>query len=85
LEHAESLLKKFNEFIAELNKNNDRIQNIDEMAQQLCENEYTPSGHIERIDERCSVINDMWKDLNTLAEVRRQTLEGKTFKLIALF
>ena len=83
LEHAESLLKKFTEFIADLIKNSDRIQKIDEMAQQLCENEYTPSSHIDRIDDRCSVLNVMWKDLNTLAEVRRQTLEGaiEVFKL----
>lgn len=76
LEHAESLLNKFNEFISNLEKNSDRIQKIDDMAQQLCENEYTPNSHIERIDERCSTLNEMWKDLNTLAEVRRQTLEG---------
>jgi len=76
LEHAESLLKKFAEFQNDLFKNIDRIQRIDEMAQQLCENKYTPDAYIERIDEKCSQLNDLWKTLNTLAEVRRQTLEG---------
>lgn len=76
LEHAESLLKKFTEFQNDLVKNVDRIERIDEMAQQLCENKYTPDAYIEKIDEKCSQLNDLWKTLNTLAEVRRQTLEG---------
>ena len=40
LEHAESLLSKFSEFVSDLEKNGDRVQKIDEMAQQLCENGY---------------------------------------------
>ena len=76
LEHAESLLKKFNEFILELNKNNDRITRIDAMAQAMCENKYTPGSYIDSIDERCSNLSELWRDLTTLAEVRRQTLEG---------
>lgn len=76
LEHAETLLKKFNEFISDLNKNSNRIRKIDEMAQQLCENKYTPNSHIESIDDKCSLLNEMWRDLNTLADVRKQTLEG---------
>ena len=76
LEHAETLLKKFSEFMNDLAKNNDRIRKIDEMAQQLCENKYTPSSNIDLIDERCSTLNEMWKDLNALAQVRKKTLEG---------
>ncbi len=76
LEHAEALLVKFNEFVSELNGSSMRVARIDEMAQDLCENEYTPGSFIERIDEKCSALNEMWKELSTLAEVRRQTLEG---------
>jgi spectrin beta len=77
LEHAETLLKKFNEFMQhDLEKHKDRITRIDYMAQQLCENKYTPSNLIDGIDERCSSLNQLWRDLSTLAEVRRQTLEG---------
>ena len=76
LEHAETLLKKFSEFISDLNKNSDRIRKIDEMAQCLCENKYTPNSHIDSIDDKCSTLNDMWRELNTLTDVRKQTLEG---------
>jgi spectrin beta len=76
LEHAETLLKKFNEFASDLNKNTNRIRTIDAMAQQLCENKYTPSSHIESIDDKCSLLNEIWRDLNTLADVRTQTLEN---------
>ncbi len=76
LEHAESLLKRFNEFMKDLEKNQLRIRKIDSLAQRLCENKYTPSTYIDLIDERCSSINEAWNDLNTIAEARRQTLEG---------
>ena len=76
LEHAETLLKKFIEFINDLNKNSDRIRKIDEMAQSLCENKYTPNSHIDSIDDKCSALNEMWRELNTLTNVRKQTLEG---------
>jgi spectrin beta len=76
LEHAETLLKKFSEFISDLSKNSDRIRKIDEMAQCLCENKYTPNSHIDSIDDKCSTLNDMWRELNTLTDVRKQTLEG---------
>ena len=77
LEHAETLLKKFAEFMHhDLNKHGDRIAKIDSMAQQLCENKYTPNHLIDNIDDRCSALNQLWRELNTLAQVRRQTLEG---------
>ena len=76
LEHADALLKKFLEFMGELERNADRVNRLDEMAQLLCENKYTPKQWIELIDERCGEMNRAWQELNTLAEVRRQTLEG---------
>ncbi len=76
LEHAEVLLKKFNEFMHDVEKNSSRIMKIDEQAQSLCENKYTPNQFIDQIDEKCSFVNQLWRQLNTLAEVRRQTLDG---------
>jgi spectrin beta len=76
LEHAESLVKRFNEFMKDLDKNVGRVRKIDSLAQRLCENKYTPAAYIELIDERCSMINEAWNDLNTIAEARRQTLDG---------
>lgn len=76
LEHADALLKKFMEFMGELERNAERVTRLDELAQQLCENPYTPKQCIEAIDERCGEMTRAWQELNTLAEVRRQTLEG---------
>ena len=76
LEHAEALLKKFGEFTSNLVKSGERIRKVDEMAQALCENKYTPNVHIDSIDDKCSAVNEMWRELKTLANVRKQTLEG---------
>lgn len=76
LEHADALLKKFVEFLAELEKSAARVTRLDELAQQLCENPHTPKQWIEVIDERCGQMTRAWQELNTLAVVRRQTLEG---------
>lgn len=76
LEHAETLLKRFNEFMKDLEKNGERVKKIDILAQRLCENKYTPPSFIDLIDESCSSINDRWSELNRIAEARRQTLEG---------
>lgn len=76
LEHADALLKKFLEFIVEIEKDETRVTRLDDLAQQLCENAYTPKQWIEVIDARCGQMNRAWQELNTLALVRRQTLEG---------
>jgi hypothetical protein len=76
LEHADALLKKFLEFLVELDKNAERVARLDELAQTLCENKYTPKQWIEQIDERCGEMTRAWQELTTLAAVRKQTLEG---------
>ena len=76
LEHAETLLKRFNEFMKDLGKNGESVQKIDNLAQRLCENKYTPGSFIDFIDEKCSSMNESWLELNKIAEARRQTLEG---------
>ncbi|CAF0717385.1 unnamed protein product [Brachionus calyciflorus] len=75
LEHAETLAKKLQQFINYLEKNSEKINKFDDMAQRLCENKYTPNNYIEFIDERCSFITKMWNDLNLFTEIRRKTLE----------
>ncbi len=76
LEHAEALLARFGEFTAELAGSSSRVARADEVAQELCECDHTPAELIERIDAKCSALNELWKEVSTLAEVRRQTLEG---------
>lgn len=76
LEHAELLAKKFQQFSNYLSKNSTKISQFDDLAQQLCENKFTPSFYIENIDERCSFINNIWNHLNVMTDIRRKTLEG---------
>ena len=76
LEHAELLTKKFQQFTNYLNKNADKIQQFDDLAQRLCENKFTPSVFIESIDQRCSTINNIWNHVNLMVNIRRKTLEG---------
>ena len=74
-EHAELLFIQFTGYMERLATNAERIQRIDNMARAICQNHFTTTVQIERVSERCSLIDGMWKELNSLIELRRRSLE----------
>ncbi|CAH1792768.1 unnamed protein product [Owenia fusiformis] len=73
LEHVEVLIQKFDDFIRDLNANEDRITNINNMAHSLTTERHSESRSIQR---RCDEINKMWVELKELSLSRQEALAG---------
>ncbi|XP_064623906.1 spectrin beta chain, non-erythrocytic 2-like isoform X3 [Lineus longissimus] len=72
-ENAESMKRKFKNFLTDLLANKDRINKINHQA-----NEIINTGHSEKdsVKARQKEINDRWDRLNRLKLEREKTLEG---------
>ncbi|KAL4640977.1 alpha-actinin-2 isoform X2 [Arapaima gigas] len=78
LTEVRALLRKHEAFESDLAAHQDRVEQIAAIAQELNELDYHA---VAAVNERCQKICDLWDQLGTLTQKRRETLE-RTEKLL---
>eukprot|EP00731_Ephydatia_muelleri_P023860 Em0016g131a len=73
LEYVEMLQKNFDDFLKDLQANEARISSINKLAEQLVEENHPDT---ELIRTRQEALNQAWKDLRGLAQLRHEKLMG---------
>ncbi|KXJ20343.1 Spectrin alpha chain, non-erythrocytic 1 [Exaiptasia diaphana] len=72
-EHVEAMQKKFDDFQKDLTANEVRIKELTVLAERLKEEHYT---EYEMIQEMIEKLTQKWKDLNHMAEQRKDNLDS---------
>ena len=72
-EHVEAMQKKFDDFQKDLTANEVRIRELTVLAERLKEEHYT---EYEMIQEMIEKLTQKWKDLNHMAEQRKENLDS---------
>ncbi|XP_066527941.1 alpha-actinin-2b isoform X5 [Hoplias malabaricus] len=78
LMEVRALLRKHEAFESDLSAHQDRVEQIAAIAQELNELDY---HDVAAVNQRCQSICDVWDQLGTLTQKRRETLE-RTEKLL---
>ncbi|XP_062606729.1 spectrin alpha chain-like isoform X6 [Saccostrea cucullata] len=73
LEHVEVLQKKFDEFQKDLQNHEDRVTEVNTLAEQLIEDEHPEEATIR---QRQSDVNEAWERLKNLSLLRQERLFG---------
>ncbi|KAL5013103.1 hypothetical protein ScPMuIL_011654 [Solemya velum] len=73
LEHVEVLQKKFDEFQKDLQNHEDRVNDVNTLAEQLVEEEHPEDGTIR---QRQQDVNEAWQRLKQLSLLRQERLFG---------
>ena len=63
------LQQKFDDFLRDLQANEERVTNINVMKETLVEGHHSCT---EQITERCTTINSMWFEVRELAQARHE-------------